>query len=141
MAPDCHRLWAIVNQWEKLLWVTGWGALEEDEQDQSFQVVELCLPPEVPHLLQDGYLMGNPAFPWHWPLNLPPCTHSGWESKVPSLSPPPPTFPCDRGREHAPQHSTAFVWKSEDNFHESVVLRQRPFVLFLLLLFLPQHIL
>lgn len=36
--------------------------LEEDTRGQSFQVVELCLPPEVPHLLHvDSALRLSPA--------------------------------------------------------------------------------
>lgn len=43
----------------------GGEALEKDERDQSFQMVNICVPPKVPHWLQVlGSLMGTrPSFP------------------------------------------------------------------------------
>lgn len=41
-------------------------ALEKDERDQSFQMVNICVPPKVPHWLQVSSLMGTrPSFPRH----------------------------------------------------------------------------
>lgn len=46
-------------------------ALEDDPGDQSFQVVELCLPPKVTHLLQIDSPMETPVSPGSWSLNSP----------------------------------------------------------------------
>lgn len=55
--------------------------LEEDARGQSFHVVELCLPPEVPHLLHVDSPRGRRLSPALRSLNLPAGT-LWWESSV-----------------------------------------------------------
>lgn len=73
--------------------------LEEDARDQSFQVVELCLPPKVLHLLQIDSLMGTYTFPCplvselgsgHPALGKHHCPAASL--RLSSFSPPPPPF-------------------------------------------------
>lgn len=100
--------------------------LEEDARGQSFQVVELCLPPEVPHLLQvDSALRLSPALR---SLNLPAGT-LWWESRVVQqpvcvfVSPPFLTsFSLPDYGKGEGTCATAPVWKPEDSFQDPALL-------------------